>query len=128
MLVTTRAVGAASDKLLVTGPIVGAALAGLVAAPFAWIPPSGRDLVLMALLGIVSMAAYMCVNRALKLAPAATVAPYQYTLIVWAILFGYPFFGDVPTPHMLAGAAIIIAAGLFIFWREQKVKRLGPGG
>jgi drug/metabolite transporter (DMT)-like permease len=127
MLVTTRAVGAASDKLLVTGPIAGAALAGLIISPFGWTPPSGRDVALMALLGMVSMAAYMCVNRALKLAPAATVAPYQYTLIVWAMLFGYPVFGDVPTPHMLTGAAIIIAAGLFIFWREQKVRRQAAG-
>ena len=40
---------------------------------------------------------------------------------------GCPVFGDVPTPHMLTGAAIIIAAGLFIFWREQKVRRQAAG-
>jgi drug/metabolite transporter (DMT)-like permease len=95
LTVSTRALGAAPDKVLVLWQTVGA------------------------LLGLVSMSAYFCVNRSLKLAPAATVAPYQYTLIVWAILFGYPVFGDVPSPHMLIGAGIIIAAGLFIFWREQ---------
>jgi drug/metabolite transporter (DMT)-like permease len=47
--------------------------------------------------------------------------PYQYTLIVWAILFGYLVFGDVPDVLMLVGSAIIIAAGLYIFWREQAV-------
>src|SRR5688500_7386301 len=127
MVVSTRALGAAPDKVLVIWQTAGALLVGLVAAPFAWTPPSGRDYLLMALLGIVSMGAHMCVNRALKLAPAATVAPYQYTLIVWAILLGYPVFGDVPTPHMLTGATIIIAAGLFIFWREQKVRRQVAG-
>ena len=49
--------------------------------------------------------------------------PYQYTLIVWAILFGYLVFGDVPDILMLVGSAIIIAAGLYIFWREQTVGR-----
>ena len=124
MIVSTRALGATGDKVLVFWQTMGALFAGLVVAPFAWVPPSGRDYLLLALLGLVSMGAHMCVNRSLKLAPAATVAPYQYTLIVWAILFGYPVFGDVPTPHMLVGSAIIIGAGLFIFWREQAAKRV----
>ncbi len=47
--------------------------------------------------------------------------PYQYTLMVWAIVFGYVVFGDVPDMLTLAGAAIIIAAGLFIYFRERKV-------
>ena len=63
----------------------------------------------------------VCVNRALSFAPASIVVPYQYTLIVWAIVFGYIFFGDIPRPGMLIGGAIIIAAGLFIFFREKKV-------
>lgn len=123
MIVTTRALGAAPDSVLVFWQTVGALLAGLVVTPFVWVPPSGLDYALLALLGIVALGAHVCVNRSLKLAPAATVAPYQYTLIVWAILLGYLVFGDVPTPEMLIGAAIIVASGLFIFWREQALKR-----
>ena len=48
------------------------------------------------------MVAHVCVNRSLKLAPASTVVPYQYTTIVWAVLFGYLVFGDVPDVWMLA--------------------------
>ncbi len=77
--------------------------------------PSPRDLALLALLGMVAMVAHVCVNRSLKLAPASIVVPYQYTTIVWAVAFGYLVFGDVPDAAMLIGAAIIIAAGLFIF-------------
>jgi len=130
LIVTTRALGPmTSDKVLVLWPIVGALILGLVAALPTWVTPSGRDMLLMGLLGVVSMSAYFCVNRSLKLAPAASVAPYQYTLIVWAILFGYPVFGDVPTPQMLIGSAIIVAAGLFIFWREQFLaqSKVDPG-
>jgi drug/metabolite transporter (DMT)-like permease len=78
---------------------------------------------LLALLGIVAMLAHVCVNRSLILAPASTVVPYQYTTIVWAVLFGYLVFGDVPDAAMLLGAAIIIGAGLFIFLREQARSR-----
>jgi drug/metabolite transporter (DMT)-like permease len=72
---------------------------------------------------MVAMTAHVCVNRSLKLAPASTVVPYQYTTIVWAVLFGYLVFGDVPDVLMLAGAAIIISAGFFIFLRERALAR-----
>ena len=72
---------------------------------------------------MVAMVAHVCVNRSLKLAPASTVVPYQYTTIVWAVLFGYLVFGDVPDAWMLAGGTIIIGAGLFIFLREQRLAR-----
>jgi len=94
-------------------------LYGAAAAPFGWVPPSPRDFVLLVLFGVTAMIALACVNRSLKLAPASVVVPYQYTLIIWAIALGYLVFGDVPDAFMLAGAAIIIAAGLYIFWREH---------
>jgi drug/metabolite transporter (DMT)-like permease len=59
----------------------------------------------------------------LKLAPASVVVPYQYSMIVWAVMFGYVVFGDVPQIATIAGAAIIIAAGLYIFLRERKLGR-----
>ena len=55
--------------------------------------------------------AIVCVNRSLALAPASVVVPYQYTLIVWAVIFGYVVFSDVPRLQMLVGAAIIVGAG-----------------
>ena len=92
-------------------------------APFGWVTPTRARLALLALLGMVAMVAHVCVNRSLMLAPASTVVPYQYTTIVWAVLFGYLVFGDVPDVCMLTGAAIIIGAGLFIFLREQQLAR-----
>jgi drug/metabolite transporter (DMT)-like permease len=70
-------------------------------------------------LGVVGTVAHICVNRSLKLAPAWVVVPYQYTTIVWAVVFGYVFFGDIPRLAVLVGAALIIAAGIYIFVREQ---------
>ena len=47
--------------------------------------------------------------------------PYQYSMIVWAVMFGIVVFGDVPSPATIVGAAIIIGAGLYIFLRERKL-------
>ncbi|MEO4001513.1 DMT family transporter [Mesorhizobium sp. CAU 1732] len=123
MMLSGRALRGTPDRTLVFWQIVGAGLIGLVTAPFGWVTPTPFDFALLATLGVVAMAAHMLVNRALKLADAATVAPFQYTLLFWAVIFGWLVFGDVPRPAMLAGAAIIVAAGLFIFVREQKAAR-----
>ena len=71
--------------------------------------------------GVTSVCALLCVNRSLKLAPASVVVPYQYTMIIWAVLFGYVAFGDLPSMATLIGAAIIVAAGLYIFLRERNL-------
>ena len=123
MMLSGRALRGTPDTTLVFWQMVGAGLLGLVIAPFQWVPPTAFDLSLLALLGVVAMVAHVCVNRSLKLADAATVAPFQYTLLFWGIVFGWLVFDDLPRPAMLVGAAIIIGAGLFIFFREQRLRR-----
>ena len=123
LMIVTRTVRGTSDIVMASGQIVATLIFGLVTAPFGWVTPTGIDYVQLALLGVVATLALMCVNRSLKLAPASVVAPYQYTLIVWAIAFGYVVFGDIPDTAMLTGAAIIIAAGFYIFLRERTMAR-----
>lgn len=118
-MVCTRLVRGTSEVALVTTQTVAALVFGAVTAPLTWVMPSAFDAALLALLGVVAMLAYVCINRALSIAPASVVVPYQYTTIFWAILFGFIFFGDIPSIAMLAGAGIIIAAGIYIFIREQ---------
>jgi drug/metabolite transporter (DMT)-like permease len=107
--------------VLISGQLVATLAFGAVTAPFGWVAPSALDFVLFVLFGVLSVVALACVNHALKLAPASVVVPYQYTTILWAIVFGYAVFGDAPDAFMLAGAAIIIAAGLYIFRLEQNL-------
>ena len=80
----------------------------------------------MLLLGVVSCAAHLMITRALKLAPASTLAPLHYSLLLWAVVFGFVFFGDVPGPRMLVGSAIVVLAGLFIFHRQKVVDTVPP--
>lgn len=122
MMLSGRALRGTPDRTLVFWQMAGAGVVGLAAAPFGWTAPTGFDLSLLALLGVVAMVAHVCVNRSLKLADAATVAPFQYTLLLWAVVFGYLVFGDVPRPAVMIGGAIIVAAGLFILFRERKLK------
>jgi drug/metabolite transporter (DMT)-like permease len=124
LMIATRALRATSNTVLVAGQIIGTMVFGLAAAPFGWVMPSVADAGLLVLFGVNAIVALACVNRSLTLAPASVVVPYQYTMIVWGALLGYLVFGDVPRPNVLAGAAVIVAAGLYIFVREQA--RSGP--
>ena len=119
LMVTTRMLRHTSEMVLISGQVGATLLFGTAFGPFAWVTPSLRDFMLLSLFGVLSIVALACVNRSLKLAPASVVVPYQYTMIIWAIILGYVVFNDVPDLFTLAGAAIIIAAGLYIFWREQ---------
>jgi drug/metabolite transporter (DMT)-like permease len=123
MMITTRQLKGTPDTTLVFWQTGAALVMGAVLAPFGWVEPTLRDYGLLGLLGVVALFAHVATNKALKLAPASTVVPYQYTLIVWAVILGYLVFGDVPPLSTIVGAAIIVAAGVWIFWDEQRAKQ-----
>ena len=127
-MLATRKLAAVPGTVLMTGQLLAALLFGAVLVAFqGWTAPSAIDLLLMAFLGVGSLGGNLCVNHALRLAPAAAVVPYQYTMILWGVIFGYVFFGDLPDVLTLAGGALIIAAGMFIFLREQKIREARSG-
>jgi drug/metabolite transporter (DMT)-like permease len=121
LLLITRTLRATPDIVLATSQFIGTLLLGAVMAPFGWVTPTAASLAIFAVAGCISVTALLCVNRSLKLAPASVVVPYQYSMIIWAVMFGIVVFGDVPQPATIAGAAIIIAAGLYIFLRERRL-------
>src|SRR5436309_6203116 len=123
LMLITRSLRATPDIVLASSQFGGTFLLGAVLSPFGWVTPSAGSLVLFSAAGCISVSALLCVNRSLKLAPASIVAPYQYSMLVWAIMFGYLVFGDMPSIATLAGAAIIIGAGLYIFLRERRLGR-----
>ena len=122
-MLTTRLLRTTADIVLASTQFAGSLLLGAVVAPLGWITPSRGSLGLFILSGAVSVCALLCANRSLKLAPASLVAPYQYSMIVWAVMFGYAVFGDVPSSATILGVSIIIGAGLYIFLRERHLGR-----
>jgi drug/metabolite transporter (DMT)-like permease len=125
MMIITRKLKGTPDTTLVFWQTAAALVMGAILAPFGWVDPSLRDYGLLGLLGVVALFAHIATNKALKLAPASTVVPYQYTLIVWAVILGYLVFGDVPPLSTLVGAVIIVGAGVWIFWDEQGSRKQG---
>jgi drug/metabolite transporter (DMT)-like permease len=122
-LLATRALRGTSAMVLATYQMSGALLFGLVLAPFAWVPVALVDGLLLMLLGVVGVVAHLAVTRSLALAPAPVVVPWQYAMILWGILFGWIFFNEAPTPGMLGGVAIIIAAGFWLTRMELREAR-----
>jgi len=90
------------------------------------VTPEWSHVGIFLLSGIVSVTGLLCANRSLTLAPASVLAPYKFTAILWAALFGYLAFGDVPRLTTIIGAAIIVSSGLYIFMRERKLAREEP--
>ena len=123
LMLITRSLRATPDIVMASSQFVGTFLLGALMSPFGWVTPDAGSLVLFAAAGCISVSALFCVNRSLKLAPASVVVPYQYSMIVWAVIFGLVVFGDVPSPATIIGTSIIIGAGLYIFLRERKLGR-----
>ena len=116
---TTLLVGAQVVPLLLITAATAWPLepAGSLVGGWRW--PSAGDGAILVLVGVLSMVGYWCINRGLQMAPASVITPFNYVSIVWATILGYLVFHEVPTAAMLAGAAIIVAAGLYIVLREH---------
>jgi drug/metabolite transporter (DMT)-like permease len=88
--------------------------------PLLWQAPSGTDWALAVLMGGTGCLGQYLMTRAFSLAPAAVVSPFNYVGLLWATVLGWIFWGDVLTLHVVIGAAIVIASGLYILYRETR--------
>lgn len=103
-------------------PAIGA-LAMSAALPFFWTTPDMAGWALMALVGLIGGVSHFTLIKAFTSAPAATVAPFGYTSLIWATIYGLAIFGDFPDLWTIAGASIIAGSGLYILHREHLRKR-----
>lgn len=108
--------------------LVGA-LVGSLFAPFGWIWPDAQGWTMMALAGLIGGLGHFCVIKSFQVAPAAVVAPFGYTSIIWSASLGYLVFGDLPDAWTIGGGALIIGSGIYILHRERvRGRRPGPTG
>lgn len=91
-----------------------------------WKAPSGHTLGFLALAAVLILIGYQCIIVSLRTGDISAVAPFRYSSLLWAMLTGYLVFGHKPDGQMLAGAAIIVASGLYAFYRERKRGKLRP--
>lgn len=90
-----------------------------------WIWPQGSDIYAFLALGLCASVVGYAMSQAYRTADAATVAPFEYVGLAFAVFWGWLIFGDLPGPVVLSGIALIFGGGLVVFLRErQKQKRL----
>lgn len=87
--------------------------------PFDWTWPDAKGWALLVLAGLLGSIGHATVIKALEIAPASVLQPFNYTLLVWATGIGFVVFGDLPDLWTVAGATIIVASGLYVWWRER---------
>lgn len=98
------------------------ALTGLVAMLWGWEVPTKWDAMILVLTGVFGGIGQITVTESYRHAGAGTVAPFAYTSMIYSIILGYAFFGEVPELVVMAGAAIVVLAGLFVLYRERQLR------
>jgi len=123
MLLTRWLTRSETDVALVTHTTLIAGLASVPFASLAWQAPSAGDLGLFVLVGIAGGSAAYLMVVAYRNAPAAVVAPFDYSSLIWATVFGWILWRESPEPAVWIGGAIVVAAGVYITRREMALGR-----
>lgn len=84
----------------------------------AWTWPAGIDLAMMAACGLTFSVGIYCLSSAYSMAPPGTVTPFEYTAILWAVIWGFMIWREVPDSLTLLGMIIVVASGLYVVHRE----------
>lgn len=120
--------------------LVGSALASLMIASFGpviatdhpslqfllrpWVVPAATDLMLMVFLGVNAAVGFYCLTKAYWIAPVSVIAPFEYTYIIWAVLFGFLIWSEVPAVTTFIGLALLIGSSLYILRRELRARNI----
>ena len=109
----------ATETSLFYTSIIGIFVMSLLASNF-WSPISSSSYILFLIVGIFfSLGIYLQII-ALSMASASIIQPFHYTLIFWAIIFGYIFYNDIPDLFTIVGAVIITLSGIFVLTQSTK--------
>lgn len=101
-------------------PCVGLTAITLLIMPAQWQTPSLPDAGLFVFMGIIGTAGMALITQGYRFAPAAAIAPFDYTVLLWGVLLGWAVWQDIPTANVWAGSAILVASGLYILQRETR--------
>ena len=94
-------------------------VASLSTVPFGWVMPEARIFALLVLAGVIGGIAQILMTEGYRNADASTLAPLDYSSMVWGLAIGYVIFAEIPGWSVLIGASIVISAGILIIWRER---------
>lgn len=112
----------ADGLILYTALIPAIALTPAALSVWVW-PTDWVSWALMLATGVLGGVGHWLLIKAHKTTPASTLAPFMYTQIVWMVSLGWLLFADIPTVWTVLGASIIVGSGLYLLYREEKVRR-----
>jgi drug/metabolite transporter (DMT)-like permease len=95
----------------------------LLAAPFFWEPLGNTEILLLLMISAISILSHLLLIKSLELAPAVILQPFNYFILVWAMIIGYSFYGEILDTTTLIGASLVIGSGVYIARREYLVAR-----
>lgn len=88
-----------------------------------WNVPTSAEALVLVLIGLTGGVGQLFLSFSYRYGEASVLAPFDYTAMLWAVLLGYFFFGELPAVQVWLGGAVVTAAGLLILWRERKLGR-----
>lgn len=100
---------------------VTASVLALVTLPFGWVVPTATEAAVLVACGLLGGVGQILLTSAYREADASVVAPFDYASILFALAIGWWVFAEAPTATMLAGAALVVLAGVLIIWRERRL-------
>lgn len=123
--VVTRFIDRATPTLVVTFYTAAVGMVGgaLLGVNETWVMPRWITVGQLALASVLVVLGYYTLIESWRTGEVSAVAPFRYSVVLWAILFGWLLLGEVPDDYMLAGSAIVVAAGSYTFLREQHLAR-----
>jgi drug/metabolite transporter (DMT)-like permease len=100
---------------------LNAALLSLVTLPFGWVVPDMTTAAMLVLAGVLGGLGQVLLTSSYRLADASVIAPFEYASMILSLGVGYFIFGEEPTLVVIAGAALVVMAGILIIWREHRL-------
>jgi drug/metabolite transporter (DMT)-like permease len=86
-----------------------------------WVMPQGFDLPLMLVLGLIAAVGFYCLSQAYVVSEASAIAPFEFTYILWAVVFGYLFWNEIPGTTTFIGILVLVSSNLYIWYRERQI-------
>lgn len=126
-VLTRKIAGRVPMGLILIQPMIGTLAIMALLLPSQFRPVPVQDGLLMLALGLCAAGAMALTIRAFQLAPAAIVAPLQYSQAVWALFYGAVLFNEVPAPATMIGAGVVIASGVFVLLNEARARPVVAG-
>lgn len=120
--ITTRKIGGRDPALV--SLLLASGVGAVLSTPLGlanWQTPDITTFVVMLMMGLSGGLAHHLLIKAHTIAPAPTLAPFIYTQMIWMMLLGFLVFGDVPDLFTIVGASIVVASGLYVYYRERSL-------